>query len=75
MRNLMQPEALKLVAYIAGIIASPAVILAAVKAILFFGKLSNAVDRLIDFAEHATERLGNHDTRIAVLEDRAGVPR
>ena len=75
MRNLMQPEALKLAMYIAGILASPAVILAAIKMVLFFGKLSSAVDQLLEFAKTATHTLGDHDGRLRVIEDRLEISR
>ena len=75
MRTLMQPEVLKLVAYLAGILVSPAVLLAAVKAILFFGKLSSAVDQLLEFAKTATHTLSDHDGRLRVVEDRLEISR
>ena len=64
----MTPDALRVAAYIAALILSPAVFLAALRLIFLAGKWAQSLDSLIKFANEATKQLQNHETRIAVLE-------
>lgn len=66
---------LKLWAYLAGIVASPAVLLAAIRAFVLFGEMRQtikafpeALTRLSETMDGVAARLGEHGERLAAVE-------
>lgn len=80
----MQPEVLKAIGAVIGIVLSIGVLTAVVRIVLFFGELRatvgiagealSALQRTLQsFTEEVSRDLRDHEGRIRVLEDREGV--